>query len=117
MENGGHDREEVRRVLGQFYDSHDDGVKELTVKHFGKMGEYIIFSKIVLFGMHTHLTKMLDSKLFSSDMHHKVAKDTPDLILCQALHFLYYGSNQDHDFDVHVYSCLTLSWTREALFN
>ena len=31
---------EVKSVFGQFYDSHNDWVKKLTVKHFCEMGEY-----------------------------------------------------------------------------
>ena len=85
------------------------GCKKLTVKHFCEMGEYnLIFhfsvQYVVLFGMHTHHTKMLDNKLFTSAMQgdcHKLAKDTPNLFLYQALHFSY-SSNQDSNFDVHV---------------
>ena len=50
--------------------------------------------------MHTHHTKILDSKLTSA-MQDKLAKHTPDLFLCQTLHFPY-GSNQDSNFDVMV---------------
>ena len=31
---------EVRSVFGELYDSHNDRVKKLTVKHFCEMGEY-----------------------------------------------------------------------------
>ena len=47
---------------------------------------------------------MLDSELFNSVIVTviKLAKDTFDLFLCQALYFPY-GSNHDSKFDVHAY--------------
>ena len=40
VESRGLDREEVGSVFGELYDSHNDRVKKLTVKHFCEMGEY-----------------------------------------------------------------------------
>ena len=51
---------EVRSVFGELYDSHNDRVKKLTVKHFYETGEYFKVEYIVLFSMHTHLTKILE---------------------------------------------------------
>ena len=74
---------EVRSVFGHFYDSHNDRVEEFTVKHFYEMGEYnnIFYFKveyyIVLFGIHTHHTKMLDITSAMQDDCHKLPKDTP----------------------------------------
>ena len=36
----GSTEKEVRSVIGELYDSHNDRVKKLTVKHFCEMGEY-----------------------------------------------------------------------------
>ena len=36
----GSTEKEVRSVFGELYDSHNDRVKKLTVKHFCEMGEY-----------------------------------------------------------------------------
>ena len=100
---------EVRSVFGQFHDSHNDRVKKLAVKHFFEMGEYkysIFQYNMLCYLACTPITqKCLTVKLFTSAMQgdcHKLAKDTPDLFLYQALHFPY-GSNQDSNFDVHVY--------------
>ena len=65
--------------------------KKFTVKHFCEMGVCAKEHNIISYDI---LTKMLNSKLFKSAIVTvmKLAKDTPDLFLCQALHFQY-GSN------------------------